>query len=178
MPFCANPLNILEIPWNSRPCIRYRSAAVGRCLLLLVGALSLVAPRTAGAQGLTGTLIGTIADDQGAVIAGVLVQLRSPALIGGPLQQLTNTQGRLWFVALPPGPYVLEVSFKGFSTARVDDIVITAGATLERIVRLSVADRAESVVVDADGSRIEARHPGFGTWLRRSRRRATACSRT
>jgi TonB-dependent receptor-like protein/carboxypeptidase family protein len=138
---------------------------VGRCLLLLVGVLSILAPRTAGGQGLTGTLIGTVTDDQGAVIAGALVQLRSPALIGGSLQQLTNTQGRMWFVALPPGPYVLEASFKGFSTARVDDIVIAAGATLERIVRLSVADRAESVVVEAAGSRIEARHPGFGTWF-------------
>jgi hypothetical protein len=42
------------------------------------------------------------------------------------------------------------------------DILIGAGATIERTVALTLAGIAESVVVEGAGSRIEARHPGFG----------------
>ena len=135
-----------------------------RYLLIVVGALMLVSPRVASAQGLTGTLIGTVTDEQSAVIAGALVKLRSPALIGGTLEQLTNAKGRFWLVALPPGTYVLEVSFKGFTPVRVDDIAIGAGATVERNVHLPVAGRAESVVVEGAGSGVDARQSGYGIW--------------
>jgi hypothetical protein len=49
-------------------------------LLLVALALS---SDLAAAQGLTGTLIGTVKDDQGGVLAGAVVRLGSPALIGG-----------------------------------------------------------------------------------------------
>ena len=142
-----------------------RSGATGRRYLFLVAAalLMILAPRITDAQGLTGALIGTVTDQQGAVIAGALVRLESPALIGGPVEMLTNAKGQMWFVALPPGPYVLEVSLNGFSTVRQPDILISAGATMDRPVRLTVADRAELVVVEGEGSRIDVRNPGFGT---------------
>ena len=115
------------------------------------------------AQGLTGTLIGTVTDEQGGVIAGALVHVTSPALIGGPEKRTTDEKGRMRFPALPPGSYALEVSFAGFTTYREQHIDIGAGATIERPVRLAVAGVVEAVVVESAGSRLEARHPGFGT---------------
>ena len=47
-------------------------------------------PRMAPAQGLTGTLIGTVKDGQGGVLRGAIVRVTSPALIGGELTTTTD----------------------------------------------------------------------------------------
>jgi hypothetical protein len=134
-----------------------------RYLFLCITALCVLLPRMAGAQGLTGALIGTVKDDQGGVLSGAVVRVSSSALIGGPATLATNEKGQLRFPALPPGTYGLDIAMKGFATYHEDDISIGAGATLERTVVLKLTGVAESVVVEGMGSRIEARNPGFGT---------------
>lgn len=141
-----------------------RLMARGRRKFLLV--LLSLWTGSAAAQGLTGALIGTVKDDQGAVIAGATVRLESPALIGGPTSLTTNERGQLRFPALPPGLYVLDVTLQGFASFREEDLRIGPGATLERTVMLKLAGLAESVVVEGAGSRIDARDPGFGTRFR------------
>jgi len=120
-------------------------------------------PPGLAAQALTGALVGTVKDQQGAVIAGAVVRLTSPALIGGPVTVTTDEKGQLRFPALPPGTYILEVERGGFTPYREQDVNIGASATLERTVVLNVQGRAESIVVEGSGSRIEARSSGFET---------------
>jgi outer membrane receptor protein involved in Fe transport len=115
------------------------------------------------AQNLTGALVGTVKDEQGGVLAGALVRATSPALIGGPATMTTNERGQLRFPSLPPGPYALDVELQGFAGYHERDILIGAGATLERIVVLKLAGIADSIVVEGAGSRIEARSSGFET---------------
>lgn len=67
--------------------------------LVFIIALSLVVPRTAYAQALTGTLIGTVQDEQGGVVPGAMVRVSSRALIGGPAAAPTNEKGQLRFQA-------------------------------------------------------------------------------
>ena len=117
----------------------------------------------AAAQGLTGTLIGTVKDAQGGVLAGAVVRISSPALIGGPQTLKTDANGELRFPALSPGLYVLDIEMPGFEPLHIPDIPVGAGATIERTPVLKVAGFAESVVVERAGSRIDARDPGFGT---------------
>jgi len=135
----------------------------GGYLLLVFAAASLLLPRMAAAQGLTGALIGTVKDDQGGVLPGAAVRVNSPALIGGPATRTTNEKGQLRFPALPPGPYVLDIELQGFTTYHEEGIGVGAGATIERTAVLKLAGVAESVVVEGAGSRIDARDPGFGT---------------
>jgi hypothetical protein len=130
-------------------------------LFLLLSAYLLV-PRHGLSQGLTGTLIGTVRDEQGAVVPAAQVTLSSSALIGGPVSSVTNERGQLRFVALTPGRYVLEVRMNGFAPYRDDKIDVGAGATIERLVMLTVAAVTEAIEVEA-GSRIEARGSGFET---------------
>jgi len=117
----------------------------------------------APAQGLTGALIGTVKDAQGLVLPGAVVHVSSPALIGGPATMTTNEKGQLRFPALPPGPYMLDISIEGFEAYHEEAIRIGAGATIERTAVLKLAGLAESIVVEGAGSRIEARDPGFRT---------------
>jgi hypothetical protein len=130
---------------------------------VLLGMALAVAARPAAAQGLTGTLIGTVKDAQGGVLTGVIVRVSSPALIGGPAIVRTDERGQMRVPALPPGSYQLDIELAGFTTVHENDMRIGAGATVERTVTLLLASRQESIVVDGSGSRIEARNPGFGT---------------
>ena len=134
-----------------------------RPVMFLLAAACVLQPHLAPAQGLTGALIGTVKDAQGGVLPGAVVRVSSPALIGGPATLTTNEKGQLRFPALPPGPYVLDIEFQGFTTYHEEDIPIGVGATIERTAVLTLAGLAESVVVEGAGSRIEARDPGFGT---------------
>ena len=100
--------------------------------LLLVAVAALLLPGIVVAQGLTGDLIGTVKDDQGGILAGARVRISSPALIGGPSTLTTNEWGQLRFPALPPGAYTLDIEMPGFATWHEVDILIGAGATIER----------------------------------------------
>jgi hypothetical protein len=120
-------------------------------------------PQLAAAQGLTGALIGRVRDEQGTAIQGATVRLGSPALMGGPAILVTNEEGQLRFPVLPPGLYSLEIEMRGFATLHDQDILIAAGATIERTATLKLAGVEESIVVEGTGSRTEARNPGFGT---------------
>ena len=86
------------------------------------------------AQGLTGALIGTVRDAQGGVLPGARVRVSSPALIGGPMTLATDEKGQLRFPALPPGPDALDIEQGGFASFHEDDLLIGAGATIDRTV--------------------------------------------
>ena len=125
----------------------------GVCLLL---------PRIASGQGLTGTLIGTVKDEQGGILPGALATIESPALIGGPASVAANDSGQIRFQALPPGRYRLDVALPGFANHREENVTIGAGATIERVIVLAIGGVTETVDVTG-GSRIEARGSGFET---------------
>ena len=59
---------------------------------MIAAALALYAGRSS-AQEITGTLIGTVRDDQGGVLRGATVRVSSTALIGGPQTISTNEIG-------------------------------------------------------------------------------------
>jgi hypothetical protein len=88
---------------------------------LLTAAAVVLVSSTARTQGLTGALIGTVKDGGGGVLQGATVRISSPALMGG-LATARDDRGQFRFPALPPGAYVLEVSFQGFTPAHEDDV--------------------------------------------------------
>lgn len=130
--------------------------------LFVLSAACLWIPRPALAQGLTGTVIGTVRDQQGGVLPGARVTLSSPSLIGGFVTSPTNEKGQLRFQALPPGVYGIEVEVAGFAPHRERGVVVGAGATIERSVVLAMPGVTETIEV-LGGSRIEARGSGFET---------------
>jgi hypothetical protein len=141
------------------------SVRASHVLLLLIATASLV-PRHAAGQGMTGSLIGTVKDEQGGTLSGARARIQSPVLIGGPTTLTTSETGGLRFPALPPGLYTLDVELPQFARYREENIRIGAGSTIERTVILSLEVVAQSIVVEGPGTRIEARDPGFATRFR------------
>lgn len=117
--------------------------------------LALAVP--AGAQTVTGTLIGRAVDSSGAVLPGVTVSISSAQLIGGTQLRTTDAGGEYRFPALPPGTYSVAFELSGFQPYQREKIILEAGATAAVDAQLGPAQRAESVVVVGEGPMVDVK---------------------
>ena len=70
----------------------------------------------------TSLLTGRVFDSSGAVIPQAQVTLRSPFLLNGERQTVTDQRGRYRFPALLPGTYRLTAGAPGFAAIERGDI--------------------------------------------------------
>lgn len=130
------------------------------CSFWLLTGLSLSTVRLE-AQVITGNLVGSVQDETGAVLPGAIVRLQSEALLGGPAERVTNEKGQFRFVGLSPGDYVLDVTLPGFEPARVVNVRVALGRTVDRTVTLSLAGVSESVAVSAEAPVVDTHRAGL-----------------
>ncbi len=110
-------------------------------------ALAIVlAPLTAFAQG-TSAIAGVVTDTTGAVLPGVTVESRSPALIEQARTTVTDNEGRYRVIDLLPGTYTVTFTLAGFGTIVRDGIVLPANFTAPLSVQMRVGDVQESLTV-------------------------------
>src|SRR5437667_4250778 len=112
------------------------------CLVLLVGLLMI--PTTAVAQS---AIAGTVTDTTGAVLPGVTIEARSPALIEQLRTGVTDDLGQYRIIDLRPGVYTVTFTLAGFSTVVRDGIELPADFTAPVSVQLRVGTLAETVTV-------------------------------
>src|SRR6478672_11943271 len=101
----------------------------------------------AWAQVVTGSIVGTVRDESGAILPGVSVTLTSPVLPAGPAAFVTNEQGEYRFTNLRPGSYTLTTSIDGFASYEETGLVVVVGGTTERRIALKLAALEEKVTV-------------------------------
>ena len=97
---------------------------MARCFIAL--AVSLLVASPGYAQIGQGRLLGSVTDDQGAVLPGVTVTVTSPSLIGVQTT-VTQADGRYIFPALPSGTYKLVFDLTGFRKVERDNINVVLG---------------------------------------------------
>ena len=98
------------------------------------------------AQGTTATILGTVSDATGAVVAGAMVQVRNTGT--GATQSIqSDPQGRYRVPDLQVGDYEVQVSKAGFSTIVHKGITLTVGS--QNVVDFALARRTDA----ADGHR-------------------------
>jgi len=114
---------------------------IGGLCVVLVG---LSAP--AYAQRTTGTIVGTVTDESGAVLPGVTVTLSGAGVAGNPTT-VTGEGGTYRFVQLPPGEYNLTITLQGFATVNRERIVVPLGETVDIPAQLKVSALQETVTV-------------------------------
>ena len=114
---------------------------------LLWAVVGLVGP--AVAQRTTGTIVGTVKDDTGAVLPGVTVTLTGEKVVGTQ-SAVTNTQGFYRFTALPPGNYDLGFALTGFARLKRPAIQLSLGATEEISIAMKLSQMAEEVTVQGE----------------------------
>jgi len=143
---------MLDPSRDRRPVTRPALAAiVGAFLCAGLVAAGCGATRTAAVQapGGTGVVSGTVTDRTGARIPGVELTLEAaPAQSAGDATvSISDRTGTYRFDGVEPGDYRLTASLPGFQNARIVNIGLGAGQTLEYNVTLQVAGGSTAVSV-------------------------------
>jgi hypothetical protein len=123
-----------------------------RTLLALLVALGVCAP--ASAQFDTATVVGTIRDNSGAVVAGATVTLTNVDT-GVSQTRTTDDAGGYEFATVRVGNYLLTAEKEGFSVAVADNLQVTIGARQRVDLNLQVGQLSERVEVTAAVTHLE-----------------------
>lgn len=118
---------------------------------------------SAAAQILTGSIIGTVKDETGALLPGATAVVTSPALISKTQETTTDMDGFYRFPALPPGEYLVTLSLEGFATIQHGPVHVEVGKTIENMHTMKLASVQESVVVTAEAPVVDPTKAGVST---------------
>ncbi|HEY5883954.1 MAG TPA: carboxypeptidase-like regulatory domain-containing protein [Pyrinomonadaceae bacterium] len=127
--------------------------------LFLVALVILVTQVAAQAQ-TTGSLTGTITDQNKAVVAGATVTLISN-VAGAERSSVTDSNGAFDFQALLPGTYTVSVEAAGFKKAIAREIVISVSLASQVNIALEIGLAGESVTVTANQEVINTASPSL-----------------
>ena len=126
-----------------------------RILLVVVAAtVASLIPGLARAQ----QIGGTVTDSTGALLPGVTVEARSPALIEQVRTVVTNDAGQYLIVALETGVYTVTFTLPGFRTVVREGVRLSTGFTADIDAQLSVGAVQETVTVTSASPIVDVRN--------------------
>jgi hypothetical protein len=118
------------------------ACCLGLILAVLTGAPALTA------QTITGSIVGTVTDPSGAVVAGAKVTATNVST-GVVTSTKTNSEGLYNIRFLPIGPYKVAITAAGFSTETTDQFPLDADQTAKFNIKLQVGSASVNVEVSA-----------------------------
>src|SRR5262245_33480220 len=129
--------------------------------------LSILVCTSAWAQG-TAQIHGTIQDSSGAGVPGAEVKATQTDT-GLVRTATTGADGGYIVTTLPIGPYRIEVSKDGFTTAVQSGIVLQVATDPAIDIALKIGAVTEQVNVEANAALIETRSSGIGEVVQNQR---------
>lgn len=125
------------------PSFAVRFKGLGISLLVIFVLATSVAAQT---QITTGTIQGTVVDENNAAVPGASVEIKN--LETNSTRNLTtDEEGRFVALSLPPGRYKVTVTKQGFATLLVESANLTVGQALNLPLAMKVSGVAETVTV-------------------------------
>ena len=112
------------------------------CLILL----SLMAVTPSMAQQITGSIVGTVNDQQGAVVSRATIKATNGAT-GFSRTTTANGYGEYSIDYLPVGTYTLEVSAEGFKKFIQQNVVLSVDQTLTIPIALAIGTETQTITV-------------------------------
>ena len=113
-------------------------------LFLVSLLLILLLPLAALSQ--TGTIEGTIYDGStSAPVVGAEVHI-----LGTDERQITDTEGKFWFIKIVPGTYTMSITHTTYGTPTETDIEVSAGHTTQVKLYLGEVLMLEEVIVEGE----------------------------
>jgi Carboxypeptidase regulatory-like domain len=140
------------------------SRQFGRCFrAILVCAVLLLALANSKAQsgGATGTIVGTVVDSSGALIANAQVSI-TEADTNVTSQTTTSSLGSYTVASLKPGTYRVTVVAKGFSTTTVQKVELAVGSEARVDLKLATGSEQQTVSVNAEAASLDTENGAIG----------------
>jgi hypothetical protein len=129
---------------------RALSVAVGLALMLSVA-------RLGSAQGVTGTVSGTVKDTQGGVIPGATVTLVSESKGTHSAPRVTDPSGDFVFPNLAADTYTIRVEMPSFRTLNRSGVKVSPGSTIAiGVLTIEVGGASETIDVKGESPLIQA----------------------
>ena len=129
-----------------------RGRQMKRLIRFLALSLPLLVAQASGVfaqtQITTGVIQGTVLDEQGSVVPGANVEVKSPDT-NFSKSLTTDADGRFVFLQLQPGRYVLTVSKQGFATVIQENLELTVGQTINLSLSAKVSRLEEKITITA-----------------------------
>jgi hypothetical protein len=150
-----------EAVWSERSNVRGgEPMKMRRVIPLLACVLSLAMAAGAAAQsGGTGSLRGTVVDEQGAAMPGVTITATSPEAIT-PGAAVTDEVGNWRIINLPPATYTITAELPGFAVFRREGVILRAGANFQiEDIPMKVGTLEEAITVSGRSPMIEISNP-------------------
>ena len=135
---------------------------MGRMKLLLMAVLALILPAGTFGQAITGTLVGTVLDSSGGVIAGANITAKNVDT-GLTYNTVTGSEGFYTLGNLPPGKYNVMVQSKGFRTAVSNGNLVDVQKTTRVDFTVSAGSVSETVQVTGQAPLVESTTSDIGS---------------
>ncbi|WP_260703536.1 TonB-dependent receptor [Edaphobacter flagellatus] len=133
---------------------RLRSSLLSAALLAALPGFVTTLPSWSQSQSINGTIRGQVTDASGAAIPNASITVTN-AELGFARTIVSEGNGYFVLVNLPLGTYSVSVSKDGFSTARFDQIILTAGKEAVLDPSLKVGNASEQIDVSATITNID-----------------------
>ncbi|HJZ82732.1 MAG TPA: carboxypeptidase-like regulatory domain-containing protein, partial [Pyrinomonadaceae bacterium] len=124
------------------------------CCLILI-------PRFVTAQAVSGTILGTVADDNGAVIVGAKVTLTHIAT-GLARSVVTDSAGEYVAPSLPPGVYTITAEMGGFRKTSLTNVQLGVDHKARIDLTLQVGATGDTVTVEGTSPLVQTETSDLG----------------
>jgi Carboxypeptidase regulatory-like domain len=121
--------------------------------LSALAAIVCLLPATVGAQDTTGSISGTITDQQKGMLPGVTILVRQLDT-GVERTQVSDEHGRYRVLNLTPGPYTVTAQMEGFRPVLRDQLTVAIGKDLLVDIEMTLGGIAEQVTVAGETSNV------------------------
>ena len=112
----------------------------------------------------TGTVVGTVTDQSGAVVPEARITLTDMSTHSARAT-VTNATGQYVFNDVPPGAYDIVVTKSGFESTKVDSQSVAVGTQTTANVKLHVGNESQTIEVTAEGVQLQTLNATVGSAL-------------
>ncbi|MGE3844600.1 MAG: carboxypeptidase regulatory-like domain-containing protein [Vicinamibacterales bacterium] len=112
-----------------------------------LGLALLLIPATLAGQTTQAAIVGVVTDGTGAVLPGVTVTAKSPALQTPEVQAVTDAEGQYRLSPLPIGTYTVLYELPGFQPVLREGVRLSVGFTATLNQALNLSSVAETIMV-------------------------------
>jgi len=130
-------------------------------LICLPVCLVLVSGGAVYAQRDTGTIVGTVSDQSGAVVPGVTVTIRNVET-NAVFSTVSDATGNYAAPLLKPGPYEVVAELPGFKKFEQSGITLSVGQTAVVNATLAVGAVSETITVNAESPLVDTARIDIG----------------